>query len=378
MDQITAMKRFIDGGIFIFLDVPNGTEFGVDMKSWNTGENFKGVKMIPSGLHYFFYSSVSRTGDTAPRTGFYHNFNKGELLVKRWNQKDEEVSLEEVTEQEKDHLRTNILALDKFLGPFPYEIQSKWRTLTSNITDELIARLQPESFLIRSALELLPCSNEERLKADLNYSEPKSQPKRVRLSCSEEAEESMLPKLVPKAGTGLRPTSLPERNYPENSTPTEITQHSLDLSYSLEQVISTYQKPIDVLGEIQFMYICFLVGHSLEAFEQWKKLVSLLCSCETAVKKYRYIYDAFITILELQVTEIPEDFLADIVSNNNFIYSKLRLLFRSIASIDVDGILKSKATRFRQQLTDTYSWDFSHLESDDEEDAPSIVKLRGG
>lgn len=117
-----------------------------------------------------------------------------------------------------------------------------------------------------------------------------------------------------------------------------------------------------------------MVGHSLEAFEQWKKLVILLCSCQLAIKKYRYIYNSFITLLENQVKEIPEELLADIVTNNNFVYVHLRKLFRAVRGSDVDGRLKTKTERFQEFLTDSYMWDFTHLDSDDEDEQPVIVE----
>lgn len=127
------------------------------------------------------------------------------------------------------------------------------------------------------------------------------------------------------------------------------------------------------MSELEFTYICFLVGNSLEAFEQWKKLVILICSCEEGLMKYRKIYDDFISLIEVQVNEIPEEFLADIVSNNNFVYIKLRELFRTIKDSETDGRLKTKVKRFQETLTSIYGWDFSHLDSENEEDLPVIV-----
>ncbi|PNX78312.1 AAR2 protein family, partial [Trifolium pratense] len=37
-----------------------------------------------------------------------------------------------------------------------------------------------------------------------------------------------------------------------------------------------------LLGELQFAFIAFLMGQSLEAFLQWKSLVSLLFGCTEA------------------------------------------------------------------------------------------------
>lgn len=80
-------------------------------------------------------------------------------------------------------------------------------------------------------------------------------------------------------------------------------------------------------------------------------------------------------MIEVQIQETPQDFLADIVSNNNFVYLKLRDLFRFVASSDVDGKLKCKTNRLRQKLSSLYQWDFSHLDSEDDDEAPVVVEL---
>ena len=55
MDQKLANKLFEDGAFLFILDLPVGTEFGIDLNIWNTGEKFKGVKLIPPGFHFVFY-----------------------------------------------------------------------------------------------------------------------------------------------------------------------------------------------------------------------------------------------------------------------------------------------------------------------------------
>lgn len=54
-----------NGAFLLFLGFPEGSEFGIDYKSWKTGERFKGLKMIPPGVH-FVYCSIK----AAPRIGF--------------------------------------------------------------------------------------------------------------------------------------------------------------------------------------------------------------------------------------------------------------------------------------------------------------------
>lgn len=75
----------------------------------------------------------------------------------------------------------------------------------------------------------------------------------------------------------------------------------------------------------------------------------------------------------MQLVEVPEEFLADIVSNNNFVYIKLRNLCRTMKESGVEGRLKTKVERFSSHLTKIYGWDFSHLDSEDEDEAPVIV-----
>ena len=50
---------FREGAILAFLDVPEGTEFGIDYNCWRVGHKFKGVKMIPPGIHFVYYRYVS-------------------------------------------------------------------------------------------------------------------------------------------------------------------------------------------------------------------------------------------------------------------------------------------------------------------------------
>ena len=55
--------------------------------------------------------------------------------------------------------------------------------------------------------------------------------------------------------------------------------------------------------EMQFAFVCFLVGQSFEAFDQWKGMVDLLCSSERALLGKEIPKEFFshnITIVEIQ------------------------------------------------------------------------------
>ncbi|KAK4881789.1 hypothetical protein RN001_005108 [Aquatica leii] len=365
-----SQNQLIEGGTLVLLNVPPGTELGIDMKIWTIGENFRGIKMIPPGIHFIHYSALNDYGDVTPKTGFFYNFRRSEFVVKKWDRVLQDISLDEVPESEVVQLKDSITILDKFLGPYPYSIWKKWTLLTSHVTDNLIKRLMPETGRVKSVLDLMCQAKSEEGPSSKCLRKP-----RWGNSLTEAIEEDLLPNLKPVPGTDIRLTPLPNRNYPEGSIPSEITRHSLDSTYSLELMINSFQEKTDLIGELQFAYVCFLVGHSIEAFEHWKNLVCLLCSCEVAIKKYYTVYDIFVTTLEGQILETPPEFLADIVTNNNIIYLKLRTFFLSVSDSDVHGRFKTKVERFKHNLTSKFEWDFTHLDSDDEEDAPVVVDL---
>lgn len=134
---------------------------------------------------------------------------------------------------------------------------------------------------------------------------------------------------------------------------------------------------MEIIGELQLSFICFLVGQSLDAFEHWKKLIALMCGADKAILECRSIYVEFLCSLEIQLTHVPEDVLCDIVASSNFVYYHLRKLFATIEmTSEIDGRLKSEAARMRQRLTTKFLWDFSHLREDEEDELPVVVSTQ--
>ena len=177
-------------------------------------------------------------------------------------------------------------------------------------------------------------------------------------------------KIIP--GTEIRFTSIPQKKYPPGASPSDITKYSIDNSYVLQTLLDTvYPESSGILGELQFAFICFLIGQNLDAFEQWKKLVALLCACDEALAKYSGLFSQFITTMHYHVQEIPEDFFVDIVSQNNFLTVTLQEFFSNLETSDASAQLKSKGDRFREHLQKKFKWDFT---SEPDDYAPVIVE----
>lgn len=69
-------------------------------------------------------------------------------------------------------------------------------------------------------------------------------PKKMRKSrqfTDVEKDDELLPHLAAVEGTELRFSKLPDRNYPEGASPSEITRHSLDSSYVFQQLLKQHE-----------------------------------------------------------------------------------------------------------------------------------------
>jgi len=183
-------------------------------------------------------------------------------------------------------------------------------------------------------------------------------------------------------------TTCSTRRFPEGSTASAITQHSLDTSYQLHQLVAAMQRLYgdtvsggsmgqaiaerEVLAELQFAFLAFLAGQNYDSFEQWRRLVSLLCSCDEALEAHPALFTDLLADLYFQMKEVPSDFFVDIVSSSNFLCSGLHTLFRNIGdSAAVCPRLKEKARRFEANVTKRFGWDFA-VEAGEEE--PTVVE----
>ncbi|XP_070600925.1 protein AAR2 homolog [Erythrolamprus reginae] len=375
MDQALAKQLFFEGATVIILKMPEGTEFGIDYNSWQVGPKFRGVKMIPPGIHFFHYSSVDKNNrkESGPRTGFFLNLQQRDLKILHWDEQREEVDLTPASENESEAMRVHLKEMDKFLGPYPYDTLKKWVSLTNFINEFVMQKLQPENGQICAFSEVLPVLpgkyTQDRIEQNLPQYDTE---------CKSYAEGlARLPKMQLKPGTEIRFTKIPKQMYPEGATPEEVTKHSMDFSYALETVINQHyaSNSQDVLGELQFAFICFLIGNVYDAFEHWKKLLNLLCRSEEAIGKHQAVFSHLISILYHQLNEIPADFFVDIVSQDNFLTNTLQVFFSYTCNPAVDRTLRKKAERFKGHLTKKFKWDF---EAEPEDCAPIVVELPEG
>ena len=82
MSNDEALRRVQHGGTIIIMDVPPGTEFGIDCTLFTVGEKFRGVKMVPPGLHLVLLGAA---GNDVTRVAEFVRVAPADVHVRRWD-----------------------------------------------------------------------------------------------------------------------------------------------------------------------------------------------------------------------------------------------------------------------------------------------------
>lgn len=99
---------------------------------------------------------------------------------------------------------------------------------------KIVGKIEPVEKKILSVADLVPIKEVEK-----DHETGATPNKRVlRIN----REDDMLPSMYARPGTALNFTSIPENSFPEGSSASEITRHSLDSSYTLERMLSQWDK----------------------------------------------------------------------------------------------------------------------------------------
>jgi len=125
----------------------------------------------------------------------------------------------------------------------------------------------------------------------------------------------------------------------------------MDKSYLLESlVLSEFNGNYnDYLGEMEYAFLSFLLGQNYDSFEQWKKMLVLLCSCDKASREKEEFFVDFLKVIYYQIQEVPKEFFEDIVSSDNFLILSIREL-SEIVTEDYPESIRSRLKKLQRQI----------------------------
>jgi A1 cistron-splicing factor AAR2 len=352
MNQEIANKCISHIGVFLCLDVPEKVEFGIDNNCWVVGNLFKGIKLIPLGLHY-----ISLCVDGGTKFGFFINFSKENLvIVKRWNPATE-TFFEELEQDEIDRYALGVsrFDFDQYLGAYPIENYKNWVNLSSYISSRTIRRLHVKDAPIFEKSKPLD-------RNELNF---------LNNNITDSADTHS--KIMNES---IHFLELKKHIFPKNFTPQLVTKYGVDKSCNLRFIKNKCGTYEEILAEFQFSFTTFLYGQNYDSFEQWKKMLEIICRSDECMElaSYEDFYANFLTVLYFQLKEFPDDLFLDIIDNSgtNFIILSLKELFSS-HSLNKNPKSKINGEKFRALVSKKFKINF-----DDEiniEDEPVLVYL---
>jgi len=333
------------GGILVVCDAPAGLDFGIDMTSYETGANFRGVSIIPPGLHFIYHS----TGMGA-RQGFFLFVNHGDLHVRSWDASTEEITARNVLSDESmSSLQKAIQqgALNNQLGPYPYSQHHLWLNLSGLVTESVLKRAD----CLPGTL-LLPGDATDMINLATNLSTSSSS-----TSAVAEAVMPFFPdcaRVARFADIAALEASLREavNTSPEAGRAQALTAMHMDKSPILEALIDTYFDSSweEFLGELQLSFLLFLLLYSHPALEFWKAAVHLVCNSERLLCSQTSFTSAFIRSFYEQLCFSPADFFESELSRDNFLRPAVSALFSAISEPDLPAPLPEHRKRLLKFL----------------------------
>ncbi|XP_045828699.1 protein AAR2 homolog [Trifolium pratense] len=111
---------------------------------FSVGPAFKGIKMIPPGTHFVYYSSSTRDGkEFSPIVGFFIDVGPSKVIVRKWDQQEER--LVKVSEEEEGRYSQAVknMEFDQRLGPYNHSNCEDWKRLSNFVLKGIIERLEP-------------------------------------------------------------------------------------------------------------------------------------------------------------------------------------------------------------------------------------------
>ncbi|KAK2430793.1 AAR2 protein family [Trifolium repens] len=360
MDSQTALELVKTGATLLFLDVPQYTLVAIDTQMFSVGPAFKGIKMIPPGTHFVYYSSSTRDGkEFSPIIGFFIDVGPSEVIVRKWDQQEER--LVKVSEEEEGRYSQAVknMEFDQHLGPYNHSDYEDWKRLSNFITKSIIERHEPIGGEIS-----VDCEN------DMFRNTPKTS--------MEEALDKQLKvgNSATSVGTNQRKgcyyTSIPHVVKRKGISAQELTSLNHDKTQLLETLLAkNYGGSEDLLlGELQFAFIAFLMGQSLEAFLQWKSLLSLLFGCTEAPFHTRTrLFTKFIKVIYYQLKYgLQKDRKDDTgppllddswLSTDSFLHYLCKDFFSLVLDGSVvDGDILKWTRKFKELLENSLGWEF--------------------
>ena len=315
MSNDEALRRVEHGGTIIIMDVPPGTEFGIDCTLFTVGEKFRGVKMVPPGLHLVLLGAA---GNDVTRVAEFVRVAPADVHVRRWDPHTETFARGTGHDPEQTarlQMGARRHDFDAATGAYPARAAEVWHRLTSHVTEDVLSRCgvpvgtrvapgdpaAPLEACVRGGPEAAAAAR-ERERADAT-------PSRASADDSDEGNRlfSFDVPVAPSFGDAAS-------RAPAGASPAEITALGHDPEARLRRAVDASRGGdwAHLLGSNQTAFVLFLLLGSEPALAHWKATTALMCdaagSCAAA---HARLYEAFTASFAAQLDRAAETLFED-------------------------------------------------------------------
>ncbi|KAI4718004.1 hypothetical protein E4T48_05762 [Aureobasidium sp. EXF-10727] len=275
----------------LLLNLPPSALGGMDLLSFTTTPKFQGIKNIPPGLHFVFVGSNSTL---SVRHGVWIKVNAPssgppDFFIRKWDTSSEELLPEtDVTTllQQRANLgrvwRDNLTPYRQSASQdsVASEESNRWVQLTDCISVSLLQRV------LDTDGETWTLTSSSSAKQDFDDIPG--------LSASDLAGNERELCLLP---IDLKQT------WREGATGRERTEAAQDRSWLLSDLSTRFcnNDTTQILAELQFCFAMVLTLNNYSCLEQWRRILSLVLTCVSAVTNHPSFFVRALATLKLQL-----------------------------------------------------------------------------
>ncbi|KAK9468895.1 A1 cistron-splicing factor, partial [Lipomyces arxii] len=262
----------------ILNNVPVNCQLGLDLQFFSATPNFKGIKLIPSGIHVLHWTPDSAEESSSLRMAVFFTAADDSVIRMDWNDDTEEFTLL------NDSSDLDIMTYSHLLKYPPSD--PPFSSLISHLTPSRLSTILPDAPTTLSSITpssadslLLPSSTDTDALRFLTFDVRK------------------------------QPT------WPPGTTGRDLTLAALDHTWFLDDLLRRdgTGEYVAVLAEMQLTFVLVTVLANYSAAEQWKRLLELLATCKAAVASHTQIYIDLLDMLHTQFTCIPDLYFTDLL-----------------------------------------------------------------
>ncbi|KAI9828962.1 MAG: hypothetical protein M1819_006461 [Sarea resinae] len=287
--------------VVLMLDLPAKSLCGINLLSFTTNPKFQGIKGLPPGIHFIF---TGATNSFSVRHGVWFRIERPnstdpiDVVIKKWDAEREEL-VDETDKAEQLRWRANLGTIwNDRLTPYRQSAATKesqedgalveqkgdWGRLSDFVTSTLLSRILGGEW---NDWKITSASSAKEDMEDIAGLSQRSPP------------SSIQPEKVLK----FLPINLKE-TWRAGATGRERTEGAQDRSWALGNVISNYCSygiAEEVIGEMQFSFLMVLTLNNFSCLEQWKRILSLMFTCSSAIAERPELYIRLLECLNLQL-----------------------------------------------------------------------------